>query len=92
MPIIGQLLKGLIHAKDLVTPDISPVEEQQKVLEDLLSTAKDTAFGKYYGFDKVLASDDVKSAFAKAVPFFDYEKMKKEWWQRQLEANTLSKP
>lgn len=87
MPIIGQLLKGFIHAKDLITPDNSPVEEQQKVLKELLSTAKDTAFGKFYGFENILASDDVGSAFAKAVPFFDYDKMKKEWWQQQIDTS-----
>ena len=56
MAIIGSILKGLINFHDKVTTDPNPKEAQQRVLKTLLETAKDTAFGKHYEFDKILES------------------------------------
>ncbi|EDM44728.1 hypothetical protein SCB49_14190 [unidentified eubacterium SCB49] len=80
MAILGSIIKSAIDLKDSLSSDSSPVTEQQVVLRDLLEQAKDTAFGKYYGFSNILESDCVSDAFAKAIPFYDYHKMKREWW------------
>ena len=82
MAVIGSIIKGLIHARDAVVTDPDPYEAQQKVLKDLLEKAKNTAFGKHYGFDEILESEDLQTAFAEKVPFFDYNKINEEWWSR----------
>ena len=85
MAILGSIIKSAIELRDKVTAGASPVEEQQKVLQNLLETAANTAFGKYYGFSRILAAKDMPKAFSDAVPYFDYHKMKAEWWDRTIE-------
>ena len=80
MAILGSIIKGAIDLKDTFSSETSPIEEQRAVLKDLLERAKDTAFGKYFGYSKILESQNISEAFADTVPFFDYHKMKKEWW------------
>lgn len=82
MAVIGSLIKGVIHATGAVIPEPDPVAAQEKVLRDLLEKAKDTAFGKFYGFAALLESDDILKDYAKRVPFFDYHKMHEQWWHR----------
>lgn len=48
------------------------VKTQQKVLEKLISKAKNTAFGKDHHFDKIVSYND----FKKHVPIQDYEGLK----------------
>ena len=82
MAILGSVIKGLIHARDAVVSDPNPQEAQENVLRDLLEKAKDTAFGKHYGFENLLKSENIKKDFAEKVPFFDYDKINEEWWSR----------
>ncbi|TVZ52120.1 GH3 auxin-responsive promoter family protein [Dokdonia sp. Hel_I_53] len=82
MAILGTLIKSAIDLKDSLTSDANPIEEQQNVLKNLLDTAKDTAFGKYYGFTQLLEEEDLNSAFAKAIPYHDYTQMNEKWWER----------
>ncbi|GAB2774386.1 GH3 family domain-containing protein [Salinimicrobium soli] len=85
MAVIGSLIKGLIHATDAVTSEPDGIEAQEKVLRELLKKAKDTAFGKHYNFEELLKSDDLRREYASKVPFFDYNKINKEWWQKMHE-------
>lgn len=85
MAIIGSLIKGAIHLKDTLSPELNPIEEQHKVLERLLKTAKDTSFGKEYDFDTILKSENSAQIFAQKVPYFDYHKIYEKWWSRLLE-------
>ncbi len=48
------------------------VELQQKAFEYLISTAKDTAFGKTHHFDEIKSYED----FKKNVPVYDYEDLR----------------
>lgn len=82
MAVLGNIIKGIIDASDIFISEKNHVEEQAKVLQELLSTAKDTAFGKHYDFDAILDSEDVQRAFADRVPYFDYNKMNTEWWEK----------
>ncbi len=50
----------------------SPVETQRKVFENLISEAKNTAFGKDHGFENINSFEE----FAKHVPVRDYEDLK----------------
>lgn len=82
MAILGSIIKSAIELRDTLVSNDSPIEEQKNVLSNLLETAKNTAFGKYYGFQHILDSDAIQKKFSEAVPFFDYHTMREEWWER----------
>tara|TARA_R110000850_G_scaffold277058_1_gene421832 strand:+ start:50654 stop:52177 length:1524 start_codon:yes stop_codon:yes gene_type:complete len=82
MAIIGSIIKGLIDLRDKVVSEPDAVEAQQQVLKELLKTAKDTAFGKQYQFDKILDASKPEAVFAATVPYFDYNKIHAEWWHK----------
>lgn len=88
MAIIGSVIKGLIDVKEAITPERNSIAEQQKVLENLLDTAKETAFGQHYNFETLLQAEDTALAFAKAVPYFDYHEMNNQWWYKLHEGKT----
>lgn len=50
----------------------NPVETQQKVFKELISVAKNTAFGKDHDFENIKCYQD----FSKLVPIRDYEELK----------------
>lgn len=85
MAILGSIIKTAIDLRDALVSEKSPVESQKEVLINLLEKAKDTAFGKYYGFSKILEADDVQKAFTEKVPYFDYHEMETEWWNKTQE-------
>ncbi len=82
MAILGSIIKTAIDLRGAIVSEKSPVEAQLEVLKSQLEKAKDTAFGKYYGFKKILEAEDIQKAFAEKVPFFDYHKMEAEWWRK----------
>ena len=82
MAILGNIIKGFINVKESLTPDNNPTTEQLDVLKKLLTTAKDTDFGKHYDFDSILESDNPAEAFSNNIPYFDYNKINEEWWYR----------
>ena len=82
MEIIGNIIKGAITLKEALTPDVNPIEAQEKVLDHLLSAAKDTLFGKQYNFEAISNAEDSKVAFASSVPYFDYNQINDKWWSK----------
>lgn len=82
MPIIGQLIKAAIEVKEKLSFSDHPVKDQVETLEKILSKAANTAFGIYYGFDKILESDDVEAKFKSTIPYFDYQTMYDRWWKQ----------
>jgi hypothetical protein len=88
MAIFGSLIKSAIEFREKFTSESQPIQEQEKVLEELLKKAKDTLFGKYYFFDNILQSDNIQKTFAEKVPFFDYHQMNDQWWSRLHEGQT----
>ncbi len=82
MAIIGNLIKGFIEVKDVLTSESNPIEEQKLVLRQLLEKAKDTDFGVKYGFDEIMESGDIITSFAERVPYFDYDSIHTHWWHR----------
>ena len=88
MAIIGSIIKGVIDISDTFNTDGNPVEEQREVLQKLLKKAKKTQFGKHYHFDALLDKEDIRNAFAKAVPFFDYDSINEKWWHKMHEGET----
>jgi hypothetical protein len=84
MAILGKLVKaGIDLTAKLQATDENPQNAQEDQLRELLNKDKNTAFGKYYGFEEILKSDDLISAYRKEVPIFNYEEMHSQWWSRQ---------
>ncbi|MCB0644554.1 MAG: GH3 auxin-responsive promoter family protein, partial [Phaeodactylibacter sp.] len=84
MVLIGELIKRAIQVTQLSFTDSSAAEQQDKQLQQLLSKASETAFGRYYGFGQILKSDDRIAAYQRQVPIFDYNNMRPWWEQQQL--------
>lgn len=80
MPIIGSIIKTAIDIRDALTSSSNPVKAQEEVLTELLEEAKNTAFGKYYGFSQILEAENIQKDFAANVPYFDYYQMTEKWW------------
>lgn len=87
MPVIGELIKKAIELGGKLNSENSPEKDQEKVLTQLLETAKDTAFGKYYGFKNILDAEDIPKAFQNKVPYHDYDKIYNEWWKKIREGH-----
>lgn len=85
MAILGSIIKTAIDLRGALVSEKSPIDSQKEVLINLLEKAKDTAFGKYYGFSKILEAEDVQKAFTEKVPYFDYHQMETEWWSKTQE-------
>ncbi|MBU2905956.1 GH3 auxin-responsive promoter family protein [Arenibacter algicola] len=88
MAIVGNVIKGFLELRDVLVTTRNPVSEQRNVLTDILDKAKNTAFGKHYDFEKILVSENTPRAFADRIPFFDYNKMNGEWWQKLHSGHT----
>jgi hypothetical protein len=86
MAVIGEIIKRAIEFGDKLNSDKSPKEAQLEVLESLLEKAQNTAFGLYYGFSQILEDEgDLPKAFAKKVPYHDYDAIFEKWWCKLLE-------
>lgn len=84
MALLGKIIKGAVHlGYNLVSEVSDPVAAQKDILKELLTKAADTAFGKYYDFAEILASDNLMQTFAARVPIHDYYDIYNQWWQRQ---------
>lgn len=91
MAILGTLLKkGIKLRENLEQEYTSPLELQKKELKELLITASQTEFGKYYDFQRILEQfrrgghKDFYNAFKESIPIHDYNKIYKDWWQLAL--------
>lgn len=82
MAILGSIIKGIINLTDTLSTDTNHIEAQEKVLKNLLETAKETQFGKAYNFETILLSDDLQTSFAETVPYFDYNSLHDKWWYK----------
>jgi hypothetical protein len=85
MAFLGHVIKALIQTKHTLLPHepSDPGAAQEEQLRQLLETAKDTAFGKYYNFARILESEDIRKTFRQEVPIFDYHTINEEWWKKQ---------
>lgn len=90
MALLGTLLKkGIKLRENLEQEYSSPLELQKNTLKELLITATNTEFGKYYDFQKVLSHfrigpREFYEAYKSSVPIHDYNKIYKDWWQLSL--------
>ncbi len=90
MAILGTLLKkGIKLRENLEQEYTSPFELQKKELKELMITASQTEFGKYYDFPQILnafrkGDKEFYKSFKEAIPIHDYNKIYKDWWQLAL--------
>jgi hypothetical protein len=91
MAIIGNLLKKGIRLRSSVQQEFStPFELQRATLQKLLIKARNTHFGKRFGFTNVLTSfknqdpELFHKVYSSTVPLFDYNLIYKDWWCKTL--------
>jgi hypothetical protein len=84
MEIISNIIKAAIEVGSKFKKHNSPVEAQKETLKELLQKSKDTAFGKFYGFEGLLKSNNLSDSFSKEVPYHDYDDME-FWWKKSWE-------
>jgi len=87
MAVIGELIKKAIDFTGMIMSDPDPVKAQNKVLKNLLETARLTAFGKAYNFTEIVGNEDIVASFQSKVPVHDYDKINAEWWHYLLEGH-----
>ncbi|MBC6995613.1 GH3 auxin-responsive promoter family protein [Neolewinella lacunae] len=94
MAFFGQIIKTLLETKHALLPHepSDPVEAQERQLRKLLETAKNTAFGKFYNFSGLLEADDIRQAYAAAVPIHDYDALNERWWKQQRRTPDITWP
>jgi len=90
MAILGTLLKKGIRIREMLEQDYtSPYELQKKELKELLITASQTEFGKYYNFADILngfrkSDKEFYRRFKSQIPVHSYNKIHGDWWKLAL--------
>jgi hypothetical protein len=85
MEIIGNLIKSAIEIGSKFQNRKEAGEAQREILRSLLEKAKDTAFGKFYGFKTLLQAKDTVKAFQEEVPYHNYDQIAERWWHKAYE-------
>ncbi|TVR68587.1 MAG: GH3 auxin-responsive promoter [Marinilabiliales bacterium] len=81
MAIIGEILKRAVAVSHTIIHEPDPVPAQKKVLAGLLEKAENTKFGTHYRFRDIQSAENIRKAYASAVPYHDYDRIFKEWWK-----------
>lgn len=93
MSLFGFFIKHFLKLKSKLTPTISnPASVQEKQLKWLLKKAKNTAFGKHYGFGEIVTSSNMVELYQQNVPIFEYDQMHELWWKKQQKATNITWP
>lgn len=87
MSILGSILKkGIVIRQSLEQKYSYPFDLQKAELKKLLITAKNTRFGEFYDFEKILKSfksrnsKDFYQSYRENIPIFDYDSLFESWW------------
>lgn len=90
MAILGTLLKKGIRLREMMEEEYtSPFDLQKKELKELMITAANTEFGKYYNFADILQDfrrghSEFYKGYKRNVPIHTYNKMYNDWWKLAL--------
>lgn len=90
MAILGTLLKKGIRLREMMEQEYtSPFDLQKKELKELLISASQTDFGKYYNFQDVLSAfrkrdKEFYKIFKRNIPVHSYNKIYNDWWKLAL--------
>ncbi|QSS97691.1 GH3 auxin-responsive promoter family protein [Psychroflexus sp. ALD_RP9] len=92
MGLLGSIVKSAVTLNQKFNSKTQHSNKtQEEVLHELLKTSKDTAFGKYYGFQHILESKDMLQQFQENVPIHTYNKMN-FWWEQQQKFRDITWP
>jgi hypothetical protein len=93
MNFLGSIIKASIAINQRLSfADRDEEYEQSKSLQDLLSKARATAFGKFYGFEEIIRTDKPYESFANEVPIFDYYSLHDQWLKQQQVRKDITWP
>ncbi len=95
MAFFGFFVKHLIELKHSIVSHHpkDPAGAQMEQLRTLLSKAQDTAIGKAFDFAKLLQDGGLMyAAFKDSVPIYDYDRIREDWWERQMEEPNITWP
>jgi hypothetical protein len=93
MGLLGSIVKtGIELNQKFSFENEAPQKQQETQLRALLEKAKDSSFGKYYGFSELLQSDDLTNVYKNTIPIFDYHQMHDQWWKQQLKFEDITWP
>lgn len=81
IPLSDAIKKRLAMADAMRRLRKNPYLSQERTFNKLLVKAKDTAFGRYYGFEDILASANPLRRFQDIVPLCNYDTIH-PWWER----------
>ena len=82
MALLQRLLSGTKKRTVFLKVDtVAGYNIQKQTLKKLLNKAKDTSFGRFYRFEKVLSEKNFANEFANQLPIGDYLKAL-PWWSR----------
>lgn len=89
MPLLGTLLKRGIRIRESLEQDYSsPCDLQKDELKQLMISASNTHFGRFYTFSTILKefrfanSKSFFQVFKSKVPIHNYNKMYNDWWHK----------
>ena len=86
MALVGKIFKSAIEINRKLSITRKSIKElQEQTLRKLLKSASRTDFGRHYDFEGILHSPNMVQAYQAQVPFFDYDRMHKEWWYRSIQ-------
>lgn len=86
MKIIGRLIKKTTElGYRRINRKMVGHQHQEVVLKSLMTKAKQTDFGIFHRFDKLLSRRDVLSQFQEQVPIQDYEAFFESWLKKTIE-------
>lgn len=60
-------------------------KKQEKILLKLLDQAKNTEFGRYNNFSRILKSKQAIIEYQESVPIVDYDTIYDSWWHKSVE-------
>ncbi|MEZ5047040.1 MAG: GH3 auxin-responsive promoter family protein [Chitinophagaceae bacterium] len=82
MALLGHIINRSLRLRKRISINLgTPRAYQINVLKHLLNKASKSNFGKYYQFKSILSENDFYDAFAKKVPFHNYNQMYNQWWR-----------
>ena len=84
MPILGSIIKGAINIRSKIPNRRSGEKQQLKQLKKILFKARNTDFGKQFGFSAILMQEDPIKMFQSQTPIHDYQTIFDGWWHRAL--------
>ncbi len=85
---INQLFDRAKNVSDVLTvKHFRAIKWQERTLRKMLFKARNTAFGREYGFEDLLLEANPAAAFRSRIPIVTYEGMR-PWWQRQYQGES----